>query len=470
MRIVPINNIHTNSFKQQVRANLPYANSYSNPQKNKPDAKKKSLNTSLLALAGISLLAITGTVIATKSINRGITPYTKMMAKALSEYLNTPIKPKQLKSVISGKELLNELGTLKKENYIASVENIRNGIFRADLHSHSNFSDGKGDVKTILGQVAEYADHVKQKTGKNFIYALTDHDTTEGVKEALTIIARAPEKFKNVKFVTGAEMSFAIKSDKTTNPYETIEVLVYGFNPFDKKIDNHIHNLQNTRKNQAKEYIEDLKQRFGYADFSYEEYTDVFNINPKCMLANNQWSVHHYGQTKNAVAGLAISQGKDKSETYKSIMSQTSSRRKDLGYLREKGLVPQNYGEDSNITDLCRNKYSPHDTNQGLEYAGENKYETLIDIFGKNEDTFFGLAHPYYITERNSNPHNVINELIQKSKGYLKATESFHQAYNNKLNMTDVEDFNKKIVRNNKFSELGGRDNHEVNWLDIKYK
>ena len=144
------------TFKQQGRTIPPHVNAGSNPQKN-----KFNLNTGLLALAGISLLAITGTVIVTKSMNRGITPYTKMMAKALSEHLNTSIKPKQLKSLISGKELLNELRILKKENYIASEENIRNGIFRADLHSHSNFSDGKGDVKTILGQVAEYAEHVK---------------------------------------------------------------------------------------------------------------------------------------------------------------------------------------------------------------------------------------------------------------------------------------------------------------------
>ena len=54
-------------------------------------------------------------------------------------------------------------------------------------------------MKNILNEVCEYADKLFKKTGKKFLYALTDHDTTAGVKEALQIIAAEPEKFKNVQ-------------------------------------------------------------------------------------------------------------------------------------------------------------------------------------------------------------------------------------------------------------------------------
>ena len=116
------------------------------------------------------------------------------------------------------------------------------------MHSHSLHSDGLANVDKILNQVVSYADDLNAKTGKKFIFSLTDHDSCEGVKEALKIISENPEKFENVKFVTGAELSFLIKADKTANPFETSEMLVYGFNPFDEKVQNYFQNLYSERK------------------------------------------------------------------------------------------------------------------------------------------------------------------------------------------------------------------------------
>jgi len=118
-----------------------------------------------------------------------VSNYISDLAQGLGIYLKKPVKPESLSSVVTQEELLSLLKGLKKENYIATEENIKNGIFRADLHSHSVFSDGKASVEKIMEEVASYADELYKKTGEKFIYALTDHDTAEGVKLALKIIS-----------------------------------------------------------------------------------------------------------------------------------------------------------------------------------------------------------------------------------------------------------------------------------------
>ncbi len=417
-------------------------------------------NTVLISLvtAGIYLVFLRG---------KPASLYVKELAKSLSDELHTNVKPKNLKSIISGKELLTELKTLKAENYCASSENIKKGIFLADLHSHSNFSDGQAPVSTIINQVANYADYAYGKTGKKFIYALTDHDNANGVKEAIKIISKNPKKFKNVKFVTGSELSFVIKSNKTSNQFETSEILVYGFNPFNKSVTEFFKNIQTKREYYAEQFINDLNKMFRYADFSLEEMCSIYNINRKRngWLMNSQWKIHHYGQTKNAVAGLANSLGVNKTTLYKEIMQSTEKDKMYLSHLRKIGKIPQSYGDDYNITKLCKEKYSPHENLSITDYVGENNFDDIVNIFGKGDNTFFAIAHPYYITERNSDAEAVIKDLYKRSKGYLKASESYHQAYQPSIERNYIENFNKAIVSKNNFIELGGSDNHNKDWV-----
>lgn len=454
-------------IKQPLRQDVFVSQGQINNKENKNSTLKTAFISGLSAIAvGVTAFALHNKVVAQKS-----SPYVKDLATSLGLYLREEVKPKQLASVISGKELFSEIKSLKKENFVASAENIKNGTFLADLHSHSEYSDGKAPVKTILNQVAKYADHVNKKTGKKFLYALTDHDNADGVKEALTIISKDPKKFKNVKFVTGSEMSFAVNSDKSSNPYETIEVLMYGFNPFNRKISKYIKGIHEKREGEAISYISELNNRFGYADFSMKEFTETYNINTKkeCWLANSQWKLHHYGQTKNAVAGLANAQHRDKTEMYKEIMSKTDSQHKSLGDLRNKGLVPNSYGDDTRITDMCKQKYSPNMKNGLINYAGENKFDDIVEAFNGSDDTVMALAHPYYITEKTNKPLDLVADLAKRSKGMLKGAETYHQAYQH-IDMNNLGTFNQSLMANNKtFTQLGGRDNHRANWLEIEY-
>lgn len=388
--------------------------------------------------------------------------YVKNLAESLGKWLNKDIDAKSLNSVISGEELLAELKKLEKQNFVASKENIEKGIFCADLHSHSLYSDGRGNVSDILNQVAEYADKLNKKSGKKFLYSLTDHDSCEGVKEALKIISENPKKFENVRFVTGSELSYLIKSDKTSNPFETSEILVYGFNPFDEKINKYFEDLYSRRKNMINEFIDDLNKMFEYADFSIEEFHKIYGKN---YIMNYQWKVHNYAQTKNAVAGLAISQNKDKALMYEEVMSKTERWNKTLYDLRKSGLVPESYGEDSRIIDLCKNKYSPRWDNGTVNYNCETNIDDLFRVFGKDKNTFGAFAHPYYVTERNSQAEALLNNLVSKSNGFIKASESHHQAYRTSATLEELDSFNNNLVKPNKLEELGGRDNHETEWL-----
>lgn len=402
-----------------------------------------------------------------KEVAKNCSEYSKKLSVALEKYLGKKIEPESLSCVISGEELLRELPNLKRENFVPSVQNIKNGIFLADLHSHSNFSDGKGEVKEILDNVAKYADKLNQINGKKFIYALTDHDGCEGVKKALSLISQNPQKYKNVKFVTASEISYLIKSNKTSNPYETSEVLVYGFNPFEEKVNKFFTEIQSRRKKLAQDFIADLNQRFGYANFTFDEFAKTYLGERVCMLMNNQWQVHHYGQTKNAIAGLAGFQNRNKEELYKEIMGKTQRNNPTLGYLREKKLVPENFGDDSNITKICREKYTPRDVENRIDYAGENNFDVIVNIFGGDKNVFGAFAHPYYVTERTTEYQKTLSDIVARSNGFIKATESFHQAYKGNINLKEVEKVNNFIVSKHKLLELGGRDNHERTWLEF---
>ena len=182
-------------------------------------------------------------------------------------------------------------------------------------------------------------------------------------------------------------------------------------------------------------------------------------------MMNCQWKVHNYAQTKNAVSGLAISQNKDKALMYEEIMSRTKRWKKTLHDLRKAGLVPESYGEDSRIMDLCKQKYSPKWNNGLIDYNCEVNFADIIKTFGEDKNVFGAFAHPFYVTERNSNASGILDELVKKSRGFVKATESHHQAYRSYFDSKEIETFNQRLVATNKLQELGGRDNHENVWL-----
>jgi len=445
------------------------------PAADKTISNKKVLTT-YIAVSAITLSTIAGGIMFLQETRKGkVSPYINELVQGLSKLTKKEIKPKQLQSIMDKEELLSTLANLKEENYIASAENISKGIFRADLHSHSNYSDGKGKVEDILDNVAQYADKLFEKTKNKFIFALSDHDGVKGVNKALTIIASSPEKFKNVRFVPAVELSFTHHAAKSSNSFETSEVLAYCINSFSPKLDKFLTDIQSKRELLMHNFYKDLEKMFPDVSFSYNEFAKHYNMMQPAnyFKVNLQWKMYHYGQTKKAISEFAKTQNKNPNDLYSEIMNKTDNK-KSLWDLKIKGLVPKNYSDDSRILDLCK-KYIPHEVNGKIIADGENTFEEIIETFSDDKNTFLAFAHPYFFSERVNDVFQFSKTLIEKSKGLLKATETYHQAYDfveiqKKIGggnpQKAINDINSIILNvNNKLLPVGGRDSHNEIWL-----
>lgn len=441
----------------------------------KDGVKKDNLTKGLLIGAGV--LVALGTICFCKKLPKKIpnvsqnlggtlkpNSYRQSLLEGLNKTFGTNFAPNSLDSVLDKNEFLKVISSLKEENYVLTPENIKKGIFRADLHSHSNFSDGLGDVGELLNQVAKYADSLYEKTNNKFLFSLTDHDGVNGVIEMLKRIATEPKKFKNVQFVTGSELSFAMVTDKTANPTETSELLAYCFNPFDNKVKKYFSNLSEKRKQVINHGIEQLKKTFPNVIFSPEEFSRTYSTDMTNHMfeMNLHWRVHHYGQTKYAIYQMAQNKGVNPETLYDEIMKKAGKQRA-LGNLKDLGLIPSHINENDLIVNI-RNKIQPQ-INAGEITDGmcESTIPLIFEGF-KEQDCIFSFAHPYYIAERLRKPIEFINNVIEKSNGKLKLTESYHQAYNPTVNMSEVKNLN-SVIETFGLIPIGGRDNHQHNFF-----
>jgi len=106
---------------------------------------------------------------------------------------------------------------------------VKSGQYRANLHIHTTNSDGLMTVEKLLNQAARYADRVFEKTGKEFVIAITDHNTFNGCVEAINIIKNSPAKFKNLKLILGIENGVLYNGEAPN-----IHMISYCINPFDE--------------------------------------------------------------------------------------------------------------------------------------------------------------------------------------------------------------------------------------------
>ena len=131
-------------------------------------------------------------------------------------------------------------------------------MLRADLHMHSVYSDGTLSVKKLL-------DYAKSK--RLDIIALTDHDSTEGVAEAISYGKEINIKTENNIAVINNK--FIMNDNNNTNNVSsnndtsTLDSLNINSHIFDSKMFNSNTNLNNsllgisifvynTRKNKCK--------------------------------------------------------------------------------------------------------------------------------------------------------------------------------------------------------------------------
>ncbi len=110
-------------------------------------------------------------------------------------------------------------------------------MLKADLHIHSNFSDGSDDLKTLISKI--------KSAGIN-IFALTDHDTIRGCKEMIALVPN------DMKFIPSIEL---------TSKTDTVKchILGYNCNPDDEELNSLIEKGKLLRKHKLETRIKYLK-------------------------------------------------------------------------------------------------------------------------------------------------------------------------------------------------------------------
>ncbi len=435
--------------------------------------KKKTL----LGLGAAALLA--GGVVAFKMIKNRSTKtrdlgYIADIVRDMSVALKKNIAPEDLSCVVKRNEFFSILSKLKPQDYYVSKEAVDNCLLKADLHSHTLFSDGLGTVADIMEEAAAYGDRLHAKTGEKFIFSITDHDGVEGVKEALEIIAQNPKRFENMRFVPGVELSFVHPTgfDKNT---EGAEFLMHCINPYSKGLNDYIASLRSKRHRMILGTIERLNQGVGDAKFSFDEMTGHF-LKPggEEFAYNLHWRVYNYANIKHRITQLAKERGLDPEVLYQKLMSDFQPDRniKSLdnfeNWLATREVDPMIVSAPRNPAagDICREFCFPRVLGDSAQSISENLPEDVIGLASR-ENGVLGFAHPGFLYRNLADPQTYIRNLVAKSNCVIKTAENYHQGYglsvdrDHSISLDEIRSANALMKKLNLMS-LGGKDNHDA--------
>ncbi len=156
-----------------------------------------------------------------------------------------PFELRELLKKFTRKDFLTGYRELDKITSPREFENIKNGDFRANLHIHTNKSDGSMSPQEYLEMSKKYADKVAKIHPNSDIppYSAdtSDHNNIDAAKEIIAAIAEEPKKFKNFKFVSGSEFMF-LDNDSPFR-FQGFEAMGLGFNPFDAELNQRIQKM-----------------------------------------------------------------------------------------------------------------------------------------------------------------------------------------------------------------------------------
>lgn len=177
-----------------------------------------------------------------------------------------------LQSIVGASELQRVLKASSAENFSVGgdeLANVKSGRFRVNLHSHTSDSDGKLTVEELLSSVAEYAD----KINKPVYIGITNHDTINGLAEAVKLIATNKEKFKNVRVVLGVEFNAMHEAPESFSKPLQFEMIGYCVNPFDYKLNDLLNGVRTKNVDYAGKIIEKVNEKYG-TQLTFDELKD----------------------------------------------------------------------------------------------------------------------------------------------------------------------------------------------------
>lgn len=403
------------------------------------------------------------------------TEFAKSISKGINKVFDTDIPASNFSSIMTPEELRELLPSLEKNNFIATKDNQDKGIYCIDLDYQTNFSAGSGkeNVFDILDNVAEYANDYYAKTGKDFIFAITDRDCIEGIQHAIRIVGNDPEKFKHVKLLPGIKMSFAHQAPTSKIDYENSEMLIYGINPYSDNVINFVDNTLSKRKNMTLNFIKKVNTL--YPEFAYNiiEFNKQNGIKYKrdYAVSNLYWRAREYAETKGDTEMKSTVMVPEKvlleaenildeiheyisaSDSYSAIGSHIIKENSDLNI------------DIKQIFDEYSTHYS--DDEGKVISSAENLYRDMIECFSNEPSKpVLALSAPFYLShyfeETNSKTFEKVVEFVkglqEDSNGMLIAFESVVPMYDLDSNLTKdiIQNFNDYIKHNTNLYEVGG--------------
>lgn len=403
-------------------------------------------------------------------------------------------------------------------------DGARNMTFRVNLHNHTTASDGKLTVEQFLEQARKYADRIAQNTQSDdkppFTIAITDHDTLDGCRDALNILAADPEKYKNLKVVLGSEISVSNCDSEIVSRPLNFELVGYCQNPYDEKLVKILDNIQQTRQKNVEQFLEKITDKFPEFNLNIDEAKE-FHANLRTMRTNGVlYLAGDYARFKIALTEYvkrineilpddteklsADKLFKQFGENYYYRMDAFGERNipeyfqkhglKD--YLIEKGLWTEENAQDFEQifkTDLKdKEDFITQTVKESLPTLHDRKQYSINpeDIFEATTDGFYGFAHPAIIDFTSDNisparkklceekmfaPHEnlvyeIFNSLKQIGKEKFYASEINYQSYPQNADKKWM-DFMKTIADNPNLNlkYTGGIDAHKPS-IFIKHK
>lgn len=403
-------------------------------------------------------------------------------------------------------------------------DGARNMTFRVNLHNHTTASDGKLTVEQFLEQARKYADRIAQNTQSDdkppFTIAITDHDTLDGCRDALNILAADPEKYKNLKVVLGSEISVSNCDSEIVSRPLNFELVGYCQNPYDEKLVKILDNIQQTRQKNVEQFLEKITDKFPEFNLNIDEAKE-FHANLRTMRTNGVlYLAGDYARFKIALTEYVkrineiLPDDTEKLSTdklFKQFGENYYYRMDAFGernipeyfqkhglkdYLIEKGLWTEENAQDFEQifkTDLKdKEDFITQTVKESLPTLHDRKQYSINpeDIFEATTDGFYGFAHPAIIDFASDNisparkklceekmfaPHEnlvyeIFNSLKQIGKEKFYASEINYQSYPQNADKKWM-DFMKTIADNPNLNlkYTGGIDAHKPS-IFIKHK
>lgn len=302
---------------------------------------------------------------------------------------NLGCKPDSLMSVLGEQEFKDILSTLTPEDFNVGkdLKNVKDGLFKANLHIHTTDSDGLMQVEELLDQAVKYANRMKNPP---FIFSVTNHDVLNDTKKVLELIAKNPDKYKNVRFVPGIEITSQYKNRDIFVEPIAVDILSYCINPFDITINTFLDNVRDENLKYAKDISDKLAQHGLKIDFDQlVKESRYIEINGNLYILRKQLLKH--AKAAGIDESLVHRLFDEHEEKFGNILvSKATPTFQDLGKHLKTGMLtmahPGRYGF-YHPEDLSTTKHLPKRINYYKLQKGVNPLKALKDFFTDFKNT-----------------------------------------------------------------------------------